>query len=218
ERERALLYSPTSVRVGVEWGQTSLVFLVVMAYSVVAPLVSLLGLAFFVMGWVSWRYSLLYIFIRQYESGGLMWPWFVKRMLVIFAIFGLFTSCVFVVKRAFTQAVLLLVLVPIILVRFNNFLFYRFQRATQHVPLRLAQQAPPARVDPQAYIPAPLQPHSLGWTPDWCKPWQGWNLPTGYSVSNLEALRYIQSVAPTPLCKGGGRVHFTAHSILQLRN
>jgi hypothetical protein len=81
------------------------------------------------------------------------------------------------------QAVLLIVLVPIILYRFNDFIFFRFKRAMRHVPLRLAQDAPPATVDPKSYIPPPMAQHSVGWTPDWCKPWQGWDLPTCYSVT-----------------------------------
>jgi hypothetical protein len=41
--------------------------------------------------------------IRKYESGGLMWPVLFDRILVAYTMFGLFTACVFVVKRAFAQ-------------------------------------------------------------------------------------------------------------------
>lgn len=129
------------------------------------------------------------------------------------------------------QAILLLLVVPFMLVRFNNFAFYRFQvrlplepvcpgmpvrlvpilqshskgstllryvllsmdpwdphfvscvvhpaelnlpslstlagsqRATEQLPLKLAHDAPPAHVDPEVYIPPPLVPGSLGWSP-----------------------------------------------------
>ena len=53
--------------------------------------------------WVMWRHAVLYIYVRKYESGGLMWPFVFKIMLFIFCIFGIFVACVFAVKRAYIQ-------------------------------------------------------------------------------------------------------------------
>lgn len=55
------------------------------------------------LSWVLWRHAVLYIYVRKYESGGLMWPFVFKTMLFIFCIFGVFVACVFAVKRAYVQ-------------------------------------------------------------------------------------------------------------------
>lgn len=45
-----------------------------MAFSVVTPLMAPVALVYFFTAWVSARYCVLYIFERNFESGGLMWP------------------------------------------------------------------------------------------------------------------------------------------------
>ena len=45
------------------------------------------------------------------------------------------------------------------------------------MPLELAMAAPPAQVDPRVYIQPPLNRKSVGWNPEWTKPWSGWGLP-----------------------------------------
>lgn len=41
-----------------------------LSYAVVAPLVLPAAVAFFLVGWVVWRYHALYFYQRSYESGG----------------------------------------------------------------------------------------------------------------------------------------------------
>ena len=50
-----------------------------------------------------WRYTYLYIWVRKYESGGLMWPFVYSRMIILFGVFGVLTACVLVVKKAYPQ-------------------------------------------------------------------------------------------------------------------
>jgi hypothetical protein len=58
---------------------------------------------FFIMSWVFWRYTLLYVYVRKYESGGHMWPYVFKRIILCLYICSLFTACVFIVKQAYAQ-------------------------------------------------------------------------------------------------------------------
>ena len=48
-------------------------------------------------------------------------PFLFNRILVMLVIMAVFTSCVLVVKQAFIQAILLVVLVPLWVARFHNF-------------------------------------------------------------------------------------------------
>ena len=72
-RDKAFLYQPTSIRYAFEVGVLSSTFIIGLSFAILSPIVSLgCGLCFMI-GWVLWRYSMLYIFIRKYESGGMLW-------------------------------------------------------------------------------------------------------------------------------------------------
>ena len=51
----------------------------------------------------------------------MMWPSVFTRILIILVIMSLFTACAMVVKKAYVQALLLIVLVPIWVIRFHMF-------------------------------------------------------------------------------------------------
>jgi len=120
-RDRALLWASRSVRYGREYGSLLLIFLISIAYSVVSPIILPITLAFFLLAWLIWRYQMLYVFVRKYESGGRMWPLMVNRMIFILWIFQLFTCCVFITKEAYWQAAILWISIPIILRRFHKY-------------------------------------------------------------------------------------------------
>ena len=61
------------MRYAFEVGGLCSTFLIGLSFAVVSPIVTLGALCCFCMGWVLWRYSVLYIFIRKYESGGMLW-------------------------------------------------------------------------------------------------------------------------------------------------
>ncbi|EFJ49655.1 hypothetical protein VOLCADRAFT_104236 [Volvox carteri f. nagariensis] len=179
-RERAFLMAPVSPRYGFEVGMVMIIFLIAFAFSVVSPLLMPMAMLFFAISWLFWRWALLYVYVRKYEGGGTMWPFVFNRVLVCLAIFPAFTACVFVTKHAYAQAIVLLVTVPVILVRFHKYCYYRFETGLQAMPLEATVAAPPARVEPWVYTPPPLLSNLAGWHPDWSKCWMGWNMPVMY--------------------------------------
>ncbi|KAG2500669.1 hypothetical protein HYH03_001435 [Edaphochlamys debaryana] len=179
-REKAALMAPVSPRYGFEIGMIMLIFLITSGFAVVSPLILPFGILYFVIAWLLWRWSLLYVYVRKYESGGTFWPWVFSRVMVSLALFALFTGCVFITRQAYPQACVLFVTVPIILIRFNTYCYFRFQQGVDAVPLEAAVSGPAARVDPWVYMPPPLLPSLAGWNPDWGKVWQGWNMPLVY--------------------------------------
>ena len=48
-------------------------FMFGMAFAVVTPIMLPVALAYFFTAYLAWRYCVLYIFERNFESGGLMW-------------------------------------------------------------------------------------------------------------------------------------------------
>lgn len=155
-RDRALLWGPRSVRYGREYGSLLLMFLISIAYSVVSPIILPITLAYFMLAWLVWRYQMLYVFVRKYESGGRMWPLMVTRLVFILWIFQMFTSCVFLTKEAYWQAAILWISVPIILRRFNQYCISRFRPRLFNIPLEMTHHSPPADIDPEVYTPPAL--------------------------------------------------------------
>ncbi|CAD7699105.1 unnamed protein product [Ostreobium quekettii] len=177
ERERTELLEPTSIRFGREFGVVMLTFLIALAYSVIAPIILPFALLFFMLAWLTWRYQVLYVFVRKYESGGKMWPFFFNRMLFCLWLFQVFTSCALTAKAAYYQAFILWVTVPYILLKFHSYCERRFRAGMEHIPLEMANMAPPAIIDPKVYTPPALIPGCAGWHPEYNKAWEGWDAP-----------------------------------------
>ncbi|GAX72909.1 hypothetical protein CEUSTIGMA_g364.t1 [Chlamydomonas eustigma] len=177
ERDKAFLYQPCSIRYAFEVGVLLSTYLIGFSFAVVSPMVTLAAVCCFVMGWMFWRYAVLYIFIRKYESGGMMWPFLFSCILAMLVIMAVFTACTMIVKKAFAQAILLIMIVPFGVMQFREYCVRRFEKGIEALPLQAAITAPPAHVEPSVYIPSPLNKKALGWNPEWSKPWSGWGLP-----------------------------------------
>eukprot|EP00210_Caulerpa_lentillifera_P005734 g5482.t1 len=176
-RDRALLWAPRSVRYGREYGNLLFIFLISIAYSVIAPIILPITLVYFMLAWLIWRYQMLYVFVRKYESGGCMWPSMVTRLVFILWIFQAFTSCVFLTKKAYWQAAILWITVPIILKRFKQHCTDRFRPRLFNIPLEMTHHSPPADIDALVYTPPALHDKCAGWHPEYMKAWEGWRSP-----------------------------------------
>lgn len=74
ERYRSYIIYPASIRYGREPGLILLILLLGVAYSVAAPLITPFVLAYMCTAYLVWRYQMIYVCVRAYESGGKMWP------------------------------------------------------------------------------------------------------------------------------------------------
>lgn len=68
-REKAQQGASRSPRYGFEYGQIMLMYLIGLAFCVISPLVLPFTLAYFMGAWLFWRYQMLYVLVRKYESG-----------------------------------------------------------------------------------------------------------------------------------------------------
>lgn len=106
-----------------------------------------------------------------------MWPFVFYRILICLWMFQFFTSSVLAMKKAYWEAAILWVTVPIVLTRFYRICNNRMEAGTVHIPLEMAQMAPAAQVDPNVYLPPSLVPGCAGWHPEYMKAWVGWGAP-----------------------------------------
>jgi len=56
------------------YGQTSIIFLVVLTYSTISPLILPFGIIYFGLSYLTVKYNIIYVFKQDYEGGGIMWP------------------------------------------------------------------------------------------------------------------------------------------------
>jgi hypothetical protein len=94
-------------------------YVMAMAYAAVSPLILPFGLLYFILLWPVWRYQMLYVYQRQYESGGQMWPFVAHKVVSCAHIMVAFTAIVFLVKGAYPQAAIMALTLPIYLLRFD---------------------------------------------------------------------------------------------------
>ena len=72
---------PHSIRYGKEIGAALLIFVVALSYAPLSPPVPAVAAAYFLVSWLWWRFSALYVFERAYESGGRLFPHVVRAVL-----------------------------------------------------------------------------------------------------------------------------------------
>ena len=178
-REKALESPIRNCRYGRDIGIPVLMnFVMVLAYCVVSPLILPFGVLYFVFLWAVWRYQMLYVYQRQYESGGQFWPLVAHRVVGCLFICVLFTSVVLILKEAYTQAALMLVSLPLYLLRFDMYISNRYDAVVAQVPLMAVHKAGRVEsVDPDIWTPPPLRLGAEGWNPQWGLCWTFWGVP-----------------------------------------
>jgi hypothetical protein len=173
-RDRTIKYSPRSVRLGREVGVFSMVMMIGLVFSTVAPVITLLCATFFVFNFVIWRYHVLYVYERSYEAGGTMWNTFCNLTIYSLIIAQSFLSFVLLSKQAYAEALILwFTVLPIL-----NHASHRFRSMAGDlkwsVPLPEAATAPRVEFNAETYVHPALKRRSVGWHPEIGKVWRGY--------------------------------------------
>jgi hypothetical protein len=112
---------------------------IVLTYWVIAPLLLILGFVYFLYTYYILKYKFLYIFIPNFETGGIFWYKLYKYSMI-----GLFVSSFtmigyLAVKEGVSQAPFLLPL-PIVIYYFWNKTVNTFEYRTMNVPFSKAKE------------------------------------------------------------------------------
>ncbi|KAK9822983.1 hypothetical protein WJX81_000456 [Elliptochloris bilobata] len=182
ERERLEnLHPHFNIRMGRELGGNLMqIWVMALAFAAIAPIILPFTLLWMVFNWVLWRYTILYINERSWESGGVIWRHTCQALIWCFFIFGVFTGCVFITNKAYYQGGSMIVTVPLILWHFHGYVARRFHSGETEAPLLLAATSPPATIDPALYMPPALRPRCAGYFPEVGKAWEHWGVPAYY--------------------------------------
>ena len=119
---------------GIFYSWHVLIFVVVLSYSVIAPIILLPGSVYFLISFLVYRYQLLFVYIKHWEAFGRHFVMAYKRSLFGLGLFQVTLVGMFSLKSAPVCSALMIPLLPLTL------LFYlqtrrAFERRTKYVPL-----------------------------------------------------------------------------------
>ncbi|RDB26692.1 Calcium permeable stress-gated cation channel 1 [Hypsizygus marmoreus] len=106
-RDFAELNAPPMINYGVVYPQAILMFVITMLYSVVQPLIVIFGAIYFGVAYVVYKYKLLFVFYKPYESQGQAWPITFIRLIWGVVIFLLFMIGIFILRKSYILSSLL---------------------------------------------------------------------------------------------------------------
>eukprot|EP00050_Salpingoeca_kvevrii_P022373 m.125414 g.125414 ORF g.125414 m.125414 type:complete len:394 (-) comp9690_c0_seq2:363-1544(-) len=111
EREREEAEDPGPYDYGVALPSQLLVILVGLTYSTVAPAIIPFLIFYFFFGYVTYRHQLFYVFVSEYETGGLYWKKVFHRVMCGILLSELTIIGVMGVKKGYYQSPLMIPLV-----------------------------------------------------------------------------------------------------------
>ncbi|KAG6888436.1 hypothetical protein C0995_008253 [Termitomyces sp. Mi166 len=106
-RDFAELNAPPMINYGVVYPQAILIFVITLLYSVVQPLIVVFGALYFGIGYVVYKYKLLFVFYKPYESQGQAWPITFIRLIWGVVIFQVFMIGIFTLRQSYIISSLL---------------------------------------------------------------------------------------------------------------
>ncbi|PFH48588.1 hypothetical protein AMATHDRAFT_65071 [Amanita thiersii Skay4041] len=106
-RDFAELNAPPMINYGVVYPQAILMFVITLLYSVVQPLIVIFGAIYFGVGYVVYKYKLLFVFYKPYESQGQAWPLTFIRLIWGINIYLLFMIGIFTLRKSYLLSSLL---------------------------------------------------------------------------------------------------------------
>ncbi|KAF9097994.1 hypothetical protein BGX23_007321 [Mortierella sp. AD031] len=135
-RDYAETRAPPDQNVGVVYANATLAFVIVLIYSCMKPIILLFGLLYFALGYVVYKYQVLYIFFRPNESNGQIWPMVYNRIMVGLLIFQSTMIGLFMLKKSYIFGALLVPL-PVGTVWFWAWTTRAYKLTAEYVPLEL---------------------------------------------------------------------------------
>lgn len=173
-RDRKASWAPRSLRLGAHYGAQQLILLICLVFSTASPLITAVSLLFFAINFVVWRHHLLYVFVRSYESGAIMFPVLFSRIINSLFVYQIFMAAYLLIKQAYTQAFLLWILVPPFLFQFQSLCLTRFVTKSTYLPLSVAAEMPSSAIPADAFVAPQMREGFKGWGAQVGKVWQGY--------------------------------------------
>lgn len=121
-----------------------LIFVIVLCYSIISPLIIFFGAIYFGASYLVYKYQLVFVYIKEWEAYGRHYVMAFKRVIVGIVVFQLTLSGMLGVKNAPIPSTLVLLLVPLT-IAFYFHCVNLFDRRSKYIPL---DKLPPQQVQP----------------------------------------------------------------------
>ncbi|KAF9196968.1 hypothetical protein BGZ50_004555 [Haplosporangium sp. Z 11] len=135
-RDYAEARAPPQLHYGVVYSNATLVFVIILLYSCIKPMILIFGVIYFALGYLVFKYQLLYVYFHPNESGGQMWPMVYNRLTLGLVTFQVTMLGMLMLKQAFIMAILLAPL-PVGTVSFWYWTTYAYKMTARYIPLEL---------------------------------------------------------------------------------
>ncbi|KAH3686702.1 hypothetical protein WICPIJ_002346 [Wickerhamomyces pijperi] len=118
---RKLYYTPPVFDFGLQLPQHILILIITLIYSVTSTKIVTAGLVYFLLGFYTYKYQLLYTMVHPQHSTGQCWPMIVRRMLLGLILFQITMAGTLALEHAFILSILILPLMLITIIVAYNF-------------------------------------------------------------------------------------------------
>ncbi|KAF9352036.1 hypothetical protein BGX26_010078 [Mortierella sp. AD094] len=135
-RDYAEARAPPELPYGVVYANTTLVFVVILIYSCMKPMILIFGVIYFALAYLVFKYQLLYVYFHPNESAGQIWPMVYSRMTLGLLIFQLTMLGFFMLKHAYIFGILLAPL-PVGTVYFWHWTTDTYKCTAKFMPLEI---------------------------------------------------------------------------------
>ncbi|CAJ0755891.1 1875_t:CDS:2, partial [Entrophospora sp. SA101] len=150
-RDYAEASAPPFLNYGEELPQIILIFVIILVYSSIAPIILLFGTIYFFFGYITYKYLLLYVYFHPYETAGLAWPKIFRRIIVGLYIYQLMMIGYFSLKKSYylTLATIPLPFITSLFFYYVNQAYYRISTviSLQHLVETEKKSQSIARID-----------------------------------------------------------------------
>lgn len=153
------------------------IFVASSTYCVISPFILVWTIIYFMLMYMVWRYQQLYVYQSTYRSFGQMWTFYAHRLVAVFALTVLFTGVMFLIKRAYVQGAIVIILGELLLLSFDKFVSNKYDSIVQDFPVALLEAIPRANLDLQQFMPPSLREGEEGWFMEHGKAWIFWGAP-----------------------------------------
>lgn len=140
-REYRELYKPGIFNYGIHLPQPILILIIVLLYSVISTKILTFGMLYFLFGYFTYKYQLMYSMVHPQHSTGRAWPLIVRRILFGLILFHLAMAGILALQKAYVLSTMLAPLPLGILVYWYDFednyvplLYFIALRAIETVP------------------------------------------------------------------------------------
>ncbi|CAB4386826.1 uncharacterized protein OCT59_010400 [Rhizophagus irregularis] len=134
-RDYAKASAPPFMNYGEELPPMVLIFVIVIVYSSLRPVITLFGAIYFFLGYMCYKYLLLYVYFHPYETAGLAWPKIFRRIIIGLYIYQIMMIGYFSLRNNYYLAA---VVFPTLICTFVFFYYVNgaYERAAAFIPLK----------------------------------------------------------------------------------